>query len=68
MLTTADKTDSSSSTSSIPHGHHLADALPKYRGLAKFAEQFESEFHLVEFIIETNGKLRVLDLTRPSAQ
>lgn len=51
-----------------PHGHHLADALPKLRGLAKFAEQFESAFHRVDSIAETNGKLRVLELTKHSVQ
>src|SRR5699024_6922781 len=51
-----------------PHGHHLADALPKLRGLAKFAEQFETEFNRVESIAETHGKLRVLDLTRHSVR
>jgi hypothetical protein len=47
-----------------PHGHHLADALPKLCGLAEFAEQFPTEFRRVESIAETDGKLRVLDLTR----
>lgn len=47
-----------------PHGHHLADALPKLRGLVDFAEQFENEFRRIESIAETDGTLRVLDLTR----
>jgi hypothetical protein len=51
-----------------PHGHHLADALPKLRGLAKFAEQFATDFHRIESIAETNGTLRVLDLTRHSVR
>jgi hypothetical protein len=51
-----------------PHGHHLADALPKLRGLAKFAEQFATEFNRIESIAETNGQLRVLDLTRHSVR
>jgi hypothetical protein len=47
-----------------PHGHHLADALPKLCGLAEYAEQFPTEFRRIESIAETDGKLRVLDLTR----
>lgn len=51
-----------------PHGHHLADALPKLRGLADFAEEYGGEFRRIESIAETDGKLRVLDLTRPSVR
>jgi type III restriction enzyme len=47
-----------------PHGHHLADALPKLRGLADFAERFVSDFRRIESVAETGGILRVLDLTR----
>jgi hypothetical protein len=47
-----------------PHGHHLADALPKLRGLADFTEQYGREFRRIESIAETDGKLRVLDLTK----
>lgn len=47
-----------------PHGHHLADALPKLRGLADFAERFGAEFRRVESVAETGGVLRVLDLTK----
>ncbi|MDQ3690286.1 MAG: DEAD/DEAH box helicase family protein [Chloroflexota bacterium] len=46
-----------------PHGHHLADALPKLRGLVDFAERFSDEFRRIESIAETDGMLRVLDLT-----
>lgn len=31
-----------------PHGHHLADAMPKLRGPADFAEKLGSEFRRVE--------------------
>ncbi|MDJ0026521.1 DEAD/DEAH box helicase family protein [Gordonia alkanivorans] len=47
-----------------PHGHHLSDALPKLRGLVDFAEQYQSEFRRIESVAETNGTMRVLDLTR----
>jgi len=45
-----------------PHGHHLADALPKLRGLADFAKQFGNEYRRIESVAETDGTLRVLDL------
>ena len=47
-----------------PHGHHLADAMPKLRGLADFAEQYGHEFRRIESVAETGGVLRVLDLTK----
>lgn len=47
-----------------PHGHHLADAIPKLRGLADFTEKFGQEFRRIESVAETNGRYRVLDLKR----
>lgn len=47
-----------------PHGHHLADAMPKLRGLVEFSETFGLEFRRIESISETNGVYRVLDVTR----
>jgi hypothetical protein len=47
-----------------PHGFHLADALPKLKGLAYYAESHSEVFRRVEVVAEVNGKLRVLDLTR----
>ena len=48
-----------------PHGFHLADALPKLRGLAKFAEAYGDEFRRIEAVAIVGNKMRVLDLTRP---
>ena len=49
-----------------PHGHHLADALPKLRGLADFAATHGKGFHRIESVAQvTNGTLRVLDFTAP---
>lgn len=48
-----------------PHGHHLADALPKLRGMAHFAEKYEANFRRIESVAETDGVMRVLDLTKP---
>lgn len=47
-----------------PHGFHLADALPKLQGLAHYAEAHSHVFRRIEAVVELNGKLRVLDLTR----
>jgi hypothetical protein len=47
-----------------PHGFHLADALPKLRGLATFTEAFGEEFHRIEAVAKMkDGTLRVLDAT-----
>ena len=49
-----------------PHGHHLADALPKLRGLAKFAATHGESFHRIESVARMkDSTLRVLDLTDP---
>lgn len=47
-----------------PHGFHLADALPKLQGLARYAETHSQYYRRIEAVAETGGKLRVLDLTR----
>lgn len=51
-----------------PHGHHLADAIPKLKGLADFAERFAGDFRRIESVAETDGTLKVLDLTKPSVR
>ncbi len=47
-----------------PHGYHLADALPKLRGLVDYAERHGSQYRRIEAIAEVDGQLRVLDLKR----
>ena len=50
-----------------PHSHHLADALPKLRGLAEFAATHGDSFHRIESVSRMkDGSLRVLDLTKQS--
>ena len=52
-----------------PHGHHLADALPKLRGLAEFAATHGKSFHRIESVARMgSGVLRVLDLTEPNVR
>jgi len=47
-----------------PHGTHLADALPKLQGLARYAETHAGVFRRMEVVAEVGGNLRVLDLIR----
>ena len=52
-----------------PHGPHFADALPKLRGLAEFAEKHGESFHRIESVARLAGDtLRVLDLMEPSVR
>lgn len=45
-----------------PHGHHLADALPKLKGLARYAEANGTTYRRIEAVAELNGRFRLLDL------
>ncbi|MDH5830210.1 DEAD/DEAH box helicase family protein [Luteimonas sp. M1R5S18] len=47
-----------------PHGIHLADALPKLRGLAKYAEYHAGTYRRIASVAMVAGKLRMLDLHR----
>ena len=49
-----------------PHGDYLADALPKLKGLAKYAAENLTTFRRIEAITKLNktGTYRVLDLTK----
>ncbi|HEX4006479.1 MAG TPA: DEAD/DEAH box helicase family protein [Acidobacteriaceae bacterium] len=47
-----------------PHALYLADALPKLRGLALYAEAHAGAYRRIESIAEVKGRLRSLDLTR----
>ncbi len=51
-----------------PHGHHLADALPKLQGLALYAETHSKVYRHIEAVAEAAGKLRVLDLTNEAVR
>lgn len=46
-----------------PHGDWIGDALPKLKGLARYAEWCGDTFHRIEAVSSVNGTLRVLDLT-----
>jgi len=47
-----------------PHGSYLADALPKLKGLARYAETHGPMYRRIEAVARAAGKLRVLDMTR----
>ncbi len=51
-----------------PHGLHLADALPKLRGLALYAETHANDYRRIESVAEALGTLRLLDLKRPEVR
>lgn len=45
-----------------PHSSSFSDALPKAKGLAKFAEKHGGQFGRIELIHKVNGRLKRLDL------
>jgi len=45
-----------------PHGHHLGDALPKLKGLARYAEANGPLYRRIEAVTELNGVFKLLDL------
>jgi type III restriction enzyme len=50
-----------------PHGHHLADAGNKLRGLGAYAEQHGSAYARICAVIKNaNGDFRMLDLKEPT--
>ncbi|MDQ3079152.1 MAG: type III restriction endonuclease subunit R, partial [Pseudomonadota bacterium] len=51
-----------------PHGHHLADSLPKLRGLSRYAEMHGSLFRRLEVVAEIDGRFRVIDLQKPTVR
>ena len=51
-----------------PHGHQLADSLPKLRGLADYADQNANEYGRIEAISEIDGQYRILDCKRPDVK
>lgn len=46
-----------------PHGWHLADSLPKLKGLARYAEAHAGSFRRIEAVAEIDSRFRMLDLT-----
>ena len=51
-----------------PHGIQFADALPKLKGLATYAEANPGVFRRIEVFASVAGKAQVVDLTEKSAR
>jgi type III restriction enzyme len=51
-----------------PHSHHLSDAIPKLRGLARYAERYNGEVHRIEAVTKIGETLRVLDMTNATVR
>lgn len=51
-----------------PHGHHLADSLPKLNGLARYAERAGELYGRIEAVAEVDGQYRVLNLKDPDVR
>lgn len=51
-----------------PHSPHLSDALPKLKGLAKYAERYQKEYARIDAIAEVDKEPRVLDMTNPKVR
>jgi hypothetical protein len=51
-----------------PHGHHLADALPKLQGLADYAKKFGNQYRRIEAVADGGSGLRRLDMTKPEVR
>lgn len=51
-----------------PHGHHLADSLPKLHGLARYAEKNGDLYGRIDAVAEVDGQYRVLDLKNPQVR
>ena len=46
-----------------PHGIQFSDAIPKLKGLSRYAQSFGTAFRRVDSIAKIGDKFRVLDLT-----
>ena len=51
-----------------PHGTQFADALPKLKGLVKYAETHVGAYRRIEAVAAVGGQLKALDLTSPKIQ
>jgi hypothetical protein len=51
-----------------PHGTQFSDALPKLKGLARYAKRYRDAFRRVDAVAKLGDKLRVLDLTDPTVR
>jgi hypothetical protein len=51
-----------------PHGIQFADALPRMKGLARYAEKNSGIYRRIEAVAKLGDKFRTIDLTEASAR
>jgi type III restriction enzyme len=51
-----------------PHGIQFGDAMPKLKGLSRYAETFGGQYRRIEAVAKIGDKFRVLDLTEPGTR
>lgn len=51
-----------------PHGHHLADSMPKLRGLASYAMSHGAHFGRIQAVAVLDGAYRLIDLQDPDVR
>jgi type III restriction enzyme len=51
-----------------PHGTQFGDAIPKLKGLARYAETFGDQYRRIEAVAKIGDKFRVLDLMEHSTR
>ena len=51
-----------------PHGPQFSDALPKLKGLARYAATYGSVFRRIDAVAKLGGLFRVLDLTEQAVR
>jgi hypothetical protein len=51
-----------------PHGIHLADALAKLQGVARYAERHASSFRRIDAVAVLNSEYRVLDMAKQNVR
>lgn len=62
LIFSCNKDDAIETSIVDPHGAHLSDALPKLKGLARFARVYSDQFARIDAIAEIGGEVRVLDM------
>ena len=51
-----------------PHGIHFGDAIPKLKGLARYAELHGNRYRRIDAVAKVGDKYRLLDLTEQSVR
>ena len=61
-------TSCSAFSSSYPHGIQFGDAIPKLKGLARYAEACGDQYRRIEAVAKIGDTFRVLDLMEQSTR